>query len=80
MGLQMKTLYNFLISLFILTSSFAQPSGEQFRRSAVINGNSVEMCIHSIGIHADNEEALKFVKNFYKYIKDNNVELKNLKS
>ncbi len=43
-----------------------------------INGNAVEMCIDTIGIHADNYEALDFVKSFHKYLKENNIEVKSL--
>lgn len=44
-----------------------------------INDNSVDMCVHTIGIHGDDEEALNFVKSFHKYLKDNDVAVRSLK-
>ena len=44
-----------------------------------INGNKVEMCIDTIGIHADNIEALEFVKSFHNFLKGNSIEIKSFK-
>lgn len=44
-----------------------------------INGNKVEMCVHTIGVHADNMEALEFIKIFRKYLQEKDIKLANLK-
>ncbi|PLX14640.1 MAG: lactam utilization protein LamB [Marinilabiliales bacterium] len=44
-----------------------------------INGNSVDMCIHTIGVHADSKEALSFVKDFHKFLKEKNIKPASLR-
>ncbi|MFC2104900.1 LamB/YcsF family protein, partial [Bacteroidota bacterium] len=44
-----------------------------------INGNSIEMCVHTIGIHTDNQEALEFVKQFHKFLKEKNIKPRSLR-
>lgn len=44
-----------------------------------INGNSVKMCVHTIGIHADNMEALNFVKEFHKLLDEKKIKPKSLR-
>jgi len=44
-----------------------------------INSNKVEMCVDTIGIHADNEDALQFVQSFHKFLNEQNIEIKSYK-
>lgn len=43
-----------------------------------INGNSVNMCVHTIGIHADTDQALKFVKRFREYLEQNKIKVESI--
>ena len=48
----MKTILSLLLFFFSITSIFPQPSGEQYRRSAVIDGNSIETVITNYAVIA----------------------------
>jgi len=42
-----------------------------------INGNSVDMCVDTIGIQADNQSAINFAENFHQYLKQEKIQLKS---
>lgn len=44
-----------------------------------INGNTVQIEADTICVHGDNVKALEFVKILYKFLKENNIELKSIK-
>ena len=48
----MKTIFSLLIFLFAVTSIFPQPSGDQYRRSAIINGNSIQTVLANYAVIA----------------------------
>lgn len=45
-----------------------------------INGNSIDMCVHTIGIHADTEQALNFVQKFREYLELNKIKVRSIKA
>ena len=43
-----------------------------------VNGNTIEMCVDTICINGDNQEALDFVKTFHKFLTEKDIKLKSL--
>ncbi|MFC2150885.1 LamB/YcsF family protein [Bacteroidota bacterium] len=45
-----------------------------------VNGNKVELCVDTIGIHVDSQEAHDFVKSFHEFLVQKDIKLKSLKA